>query len=443
MIFSRKQLAALIIPLMVEILLASAVGLADTLMVSNVGEAVVSGVALVDTINMLIYNLFSALATGGTVIASQYLGRKDRENANRATHQVFLICLAASVVLTVVCVVLHRSILRLVFGSVEQDVMSSATVYFVICALGYPALALYNAGSAAFRATGNSRVPMLISLGMNVINICGNALFIFGFGWAAAGAAAATTLSRVVGAVLIFMILRNERWELNYRGLFPLRHENVMVRNILRIAVPSGIENSMFQIGKVMVQSFIAGYGTMAIAGAAVANSLSSITVMPGAAIGTALITVVGQCVGAGEYKQAKSYTIKLTGLGFLSLCVLGGVILFLMRPITQLYGLPEATSELAIEIMMFGTISAMLIWAPAFITPNGLRAAGDVKFTMAIAIISMWIFRVVLGYYLGTVKGFGALGIWYGMAADWLFRLIAYSWRLMSNRWMNKGLIR
>lgn len=441
--FSRKQLTSLIIPLVIEVMLAAAIGLADTLMVSNVGEAVVSGVSLVDTINMLIYNLFSALATGGTVIASQYLGRNDRDNAKRAAHQVFFVCLVASIVLAAVCAVFHRPILRLVFGNIEQDVMDSAIVYFVICAIGYPALALYNAGAAAFRAARNSRVPMLISVGMNIINVGGNALFIFGFGWAAAGAAAATTLSRIIGAVVIFVILYNDRWELNYRGIFPLRPEGVMARNILRIAVPSGIENSMFQIGKVVVQSFIAGYGTMAIAAAAVANSLSSITVMPGAAIGTALLTVVGQCVGAGESKQAKSYTLKLTGVAILALCVLGSIVLLTMRPITQLYGLAEATSEYAIKIMTVGTISAMILWAPAFVTPNGLRAAGDVKFTMTVAIVSMWIFRVALGYYLGTVRGFGALGIWYGMAADWLFRLIAYGWRLINNRWMKFGAIR
>lgn len=304
--FSNKDLRKLIIPLVIEQLLAVTIGMADTVMVSSCGEAAVSGISLVDSINFLLITLFSSLATGGAVIASQYIGRGDHKSASLAAKQLFYASLALSAVLGVIAVFFRKPVLNMVFGSIEADVMAHAQIYFLLSAISYPFLAVYNAGAALFRSMGDSRTTMLISILMNTINIVGNAILIYGFQMAAAGAATASLVSRAVGAIIITVLLLNPRRIIFYDKLHKPEIHLSMLKSILQIGVPNGLENSIFQIGKILVASIVSGFGTISITANAVAGNLASLQVIPGMALGMAMITVVGQCIGAKDYEAVK-----------------------------------------------------------------------------------------------------------------------------------------
>lgn len=439
--FSRKNLSRLLIPLMIEQVLAITIGMADTVMVASVGETAVSAVSLVDSINLLLINVFSALATGGAIVSAQYLGRGDVEKAKIAAKQLIYVVLGISLALMAVCALLDRRILALIFGRVEQSVMTNAVTYFFLSALSYPFLGLYNAGAALFRAQGNSRVSMFTSVLMNTVNICGNALLIFGLRWGVAGAAVSTLFSRILGAVVMTVLLRSGKNAIRVSGLFRVRFHRVMVGNILRVGVPNGVESGMFQIGKILVQGLIASFGTASIAASAVGNSVASVAVVPGNAVGLALITVVGQCVGAGEYKQAKSYILKLTGVAYAVMGVLNIGIVLLIPEIVRWFQLSPETAAIARELLIAHSICCIVLWPASFTLPNGLRAASDVKFTMAVSTLSMWIFRVGFSYVLGSFLHMGVMGVWIAMFIDWFVRDIAFCVRLFSNRWQNRKL--
>ena len=440
--FNRKDLTRLLIPLIIEQVLGATVGLADTLMVSNVGEAAVSGVSLVDSVNLLLINVFSALATGGTIVASQYLGRNDRENANKAANQLVLVTSALSAAIMALCLLLRRPLLNLLFGHAEQAVMETALVYFMLSALSYPFIGVYNSCAALFRAAGNSQVPMAVSALMNAINISGNALFIFGFGMGAAGAGLASLASRMAACLIMLWILRKPELKISLAEFFPLTFMPGMIKNILRIGIPSGVENGMFQIGKILVQGIVAIFGTASIAANAVGNSISAITVMPGIAIGLGAVTVVGHCIGAQQYEEAKKYMRQLTLYSLASIVALNAVILLAMDPILQLYELSSATAELARQIIVFRAFIAGAFWAPALTLPGGLRAANDVRFTMTTSIITMWTLRVAGGYIISVWLGLGVLGVWVSMGLDWLLRMMLFIWRYKSNKWQNRQFI-
>ena len=352
--FSRKQLIKLILPLVVEQLLAMTIGIADTLMVATCGEAAVSGISLVDSINILLINIFSALATGGAIICSQLIGKEQPQNAKKAAKQLLLITAILSVAIMAVCLASQRSLLRVLFGSIEDAVMDSAVTYLFLSALSYPFIAVYNAGAALFRSMGNSKISMYASVIMNVVNVGGNALLIFQLKMGVAGAGLASLISRILAAVFVLYLLNNkknllyiERW-LHWKPDFP------MIKNILRIGIPTGLENGMFQIGKILVASLIASFGTASITANAVANSANSLVFVPAQAIGLGMITVVGQCVGAGDFKQAKNYMLKLTGTAYLFMISLNILMYFCISPMLTLYQLSAETAAHAREIMVW-----------------------------------------------------------------------------------------
>lgn len=440
--FSRKDLLRLLIPLIIEQILSATVGLADTLMVANVGEVAVSGVSLVDSVNLLLINVFAALATGGTIVASQYLGRNDRENANKAANQLVLVTAVFSITIMALCLLLRRPMLNLLFGHTEADVMETALIYFFLSALSYPFIGVYNSCAALFRATGNSKVPMAISALMNVINISGNAILIFGFHMGAAGAGLASLISRMTACLIALWMLRRPELKISLADFFPIVFLPQMTKNILRIGIPSGVENGMFQIGKILVQGIVAIFGTAAIAANAVGNSISSVTVMPGIAIGLGAVTVVGHCIGAEKYDEAKKYMRRLTMYSFASIVLLNAIILLTMGPILRLYDLSSETAEIAREIIIFHAFISTAFWAPAFTLPNGLRAANDVRFTMVTSTVTMWTLRVAGGYIISVWCGLGVLGVWVSMGLDWVFRMLLFVWRYKSNKWQNRQYI-
>ncbi len=440
--FNRKQLARLIWPLIVEQFLAVAIGMADTVMVTSCGEAAVAGVSLVDSINVLLINIFSALATGGAILASQYIGRQDKEQANVAAKQLVLVTAGISVLVMAICLFANASLLHMVFGEAEADVMTNAETYFFWSALSYPFLALYNAGAALFRAMGNSRISMFTALLMNALNIGGNALLIYGMNMGVAGAAIASLVSRFVGAAIMLALLRLRHQMIRLDSLIRLGFHPPMIRQILGVGVPNGLENGMFQIGKILVQRLITVLGTASISANAVANTVAELPQIPGAAIGLAMITVVGQCIGAGEQDQAKSYTLRLTGLAYASMSVLCILEVVLVAPIVGFFNLSAQTAELARQLLVYHGITCLIMWPASFVLPNGLRAAGDVRFTMLVSVLSMWVFRIGFSYLLVDMLHMGVLGVWVAMTIDWLVRVIVFSIRLFTGGWRNKHLI-
>lgn len=441
-LFTKRALFTLIWPLLLEQTLSVTMGMADTLMVAGVGEAAVSSVSLVDTLNVLIIQILSALATGGAVIASQYLGRRDTENACRSAAQLYSVLGISTVVVGIVCMLLSRPILRGVFGSIDEDVMRFAQQYFLISAVSYPFIGLYNGGAALFRAQGNSRISMLASLVMNVINIAGNALLIYGFGMGVIGAALATLIGRVFAAVFILWQNQNLSNPLRVQELADLKPRSQPIRQILSLGIPSGLENGMFQIGKLCVSSLTSTLGTSAIAANAVANSVSTLANIPGNTMSLAMIPVIGQCLGAGDKKQAKHYSVTLLGIAIGGLAIANALVFVLMPEIVTWFNLSAEASALCTTVVHMFNVASVFFWATSFTLPNALRAGGDAKYTMTVSIISMWLFRVILSYVFVLQFQLGLAGVWLGMFCDWVFRSICFLIRFVHGKWMNHKVI-
>ncbi len=440
--FTRKDLMKLIIPLIIEQMLAVTVGLADSMMVARVGEAAVSGVSLVDTLNVLLIGLFGALATGGAVVSAQYLGHKEEKNACIAGEQLIAAILALSFFVMAMAFLFGNSALDFLFRKVDMDVMTNARIYLFYSALSYPFIALYNACAALFRSMGNSKVSMIISFIMNFINIVGNAILIFGFDMGVAGAAIATLISRIFAAAMMFLLLKNKKHPIHIEAIRSFRINIVMIKRILQIGIPNGMENSVFQIGKILVQGITAGLGTSAITANAIAGSVGGLGVLPGSAMSLALITVVGRCVGACDYDAVKYYTYKLLKITYIIMSVLNVTLIFLIPVILKLYNLTDETAEIATQLMIYHCILSSLIWPLSFTLPNALRAANDVKFTMWASMISMWVWRIGFSYILAITFDMGVLGVWIAMTIDWLFRSICFVTRFHKEKYRSMSLI-
>ena len=442
-LFTRQALVALLLPLIAEQALSVTIGLADTLMVSSVGEAAVSGVSLVDSFNTLMIQVMSALATGGAVVTSQYIGHREPKNAKAAAAQILFVLASFSLVVAAVVVVGRHAILRGIFGSIDADVMRYAETYFLLSALSYPFIGLYNAGAALFRAQGNSRISMLSSLVMNVINIGGNAVLIFGFGMGVLGAALASLVSRAVSCLVVLWLLQRPACPLRVDGLKALAPNGSLIRRILRVGIPAGIENGMFQIGKLSVSSLTSTLGTAAIAANAVANTASTFLNIPANAVGMAALTVVGQCLGAGEKEQAVYYSRRLLLTAYCGAWVMNlSAFLFANRFAISLFNLSPEAQTMALQVMVWFNFVSLFFWPSSFTLPNILRAAGDARFTMAVSILSMWVFRV--GFCYVMVLGFHGrlLSIWMGMFLDWVFRSLCFFVRFVRGRWMEQSVI-
>ena len=420
--FTRKDLAKLLFPLIVEQLLAVLVGMADVVMVAAVGETAVSGVSLVDSISILIIQMLAALATGGSVVCAQYIGKKQPENACEAAGQLILVTTMVSVVIAVIALIGNRHLLAMIFGKVENSVMENAQIYFWLSALSYPFLAVYNSCAALYRAMGNSKVSMYASLVMNAINIAGNAICVFGLHMGVEGVGIPTLVSRAFAAILMLFLIQRPQNVIRIRNLQELRFNGRMIKDILKVGVPNGMENTMFQFGKLFLQSLVSSLGTVAIASYAVASNLVTFEYLVGNAIGLGIITIVGQCVGAGEWEQAKQYTKKLVLVNYAALVVICSFMILFRNQVVGIYNLsPEATRTSA--EMLFAHSLAMVVWPLAFTIPYSLRASFDAPFTMYVSVASMWIFRIASAYFFVKVLNLGVMGVWYGMYIDWVFR--------------------
>lgn len=437
--FTNRMIRNLLIPVVLEQLLNSIMGTADTMMVSNVGSAAISAVSLVDSINVLVIQAFSALAAGGAIVCAQYIGQRNKEKANESARQVLFIITAISVAVSLICLVFQKPLLRLIFGSVEAEVMRASEIYFFYTALSFPFIAAYDSAASIFRAQDNTRGPMTISMISNVMNIAGNAIMIWVFHMGVAGAALSTLISRIFCAVVVLIQLRKEKegQEIVVRDYFKIRPNWSMIKRILGIGIPSGVENSMFQLGKLAIQSTVSTLGTAAIAAQAMTNILENLNGIAAIGVGVGLMTIVGQCLGAGRKDEAVYYIKKLCVIAEIVVLTSCLIVFALTKPVTILGGMEKESSDMCFHMVMWITIMKPLVWTMAFVPGYGLRAAGDVKFSMITSCCTMWACRFCLCVFLIRVMGFGPMGVWIGMFADWTVRSIIFTWRFHSRKWL------
>lgn len=434
--FSNHDIRNLLVPLVIEQVLAMMVGMTDTLMISSAGEHAVSGVALVDMVNYLVITVLAAVSTGGTVIVSQYLGGGQRENAGKAAGQLMMISACISLGIMVFCLAFRVPLLHLLFGSVEEEVMRSAVTYFVITACSFPFLGIYNASAALFRSIGKTSVTMHLAALMNFINIIGDFIGVEVLHAGVAGVAFPTLISRCLEAVLMTLLAFNEKNAvfLRLKDIFICRRE--LLAKILHIAVPNGIENGLFALGKVLVTSITALFGTAQIAASGVANSIDQISIVVVSAVNLAMITVVGQCMGARLSAQAQSCTRKLMKISYISTGILGAAVCALLPWLLSFYNLSEETLHYAAVLIIMHNVLAFALHPTSFNLANSLRAAGDANYTMAVGIGSMLIFRLGTAFFFGILLNMGVIGVWIAMGMDWLARSAAFLWRYKGGKW-------
>lgn len=448
--FTNKELRKLIIPLIIEQLLGISVGMFDTMMISSLGDSAVSGVSLVDMLNVLMINIFSALATGGAVICAHEIGRlkaerertgeksNDFPNARASAVQLLWVLLFASIIIGGFSIFFRVQLLSLCFGKIEQDVMEYALTYFVISAISYPAIAIYNGLAALFRTMGNSKITMITSLILNLLNIIGNALLIYVADMGVAGAAWSSTFSRFFGMFMLMILIRKKSGQIYIRFKEFRLPEFSSIKRILKIGIPGSFENSVFQLGRILVISMISGFGTVQVAANAVANNLDSFGCIPGQALGLATITVVGQAIGAGNFDEARKYERKMMKYAFATMAILNILIICTLPLTLKLYSISSEALELASILIILHDGFAILLWPPSFVLPNALRAAQDVKYTMCISIFSMIVFRIFFTWVIGVQLGYGIIGVWIAMIFDWIFRGICFITRIRSGNWLN-----
>ncbi|RZT02554.1 MATE family efflux transporter [Cuneatibacter caecimuris] len=434
--FSDKDLRAMIIPLLLEQLLVMLVGLADTLVVSYAGEAAVSGVSLVNQFNTIFIYLFTALASGGAVVVSQYIGRKEKENAGISASQLLMFGIVFSLLAALLVLAGNKGMLRLFFGSVEGPVMDACMTYLRISAYSYPALAIYNSGAAVCRSLGKTRVTMYISVVSNILNVIGNVIGVSVLKAGVAGVAWPSLIARVFSAAAVTILCFRKKNGVFYQWRWIFRWDFPCLKRILNVALPNGVENGIFQLVKVALSSIAALFGTYQIAANGVAQSIWSLAALAGVAMGPVYITVIGQCMGNRDIKGAEYYFKKLSRIT-VKLSSAWNLLIFLVTPLfLQFYALEPQTKRLVIWLVLIHNVFNAVAFPFSGALSNGLRAAGDVKFTMYVSVASTVAVRLLLSYLLGIVLDMGVIGIAAAMACDWMVRAGIFIWRQKSGRW-------
>jgi len=451
MLFSNKTLLKMILPLFIQQVLAVTIGMVDTMMVASAGDAAVSGVSLVNSLDQMLVIVFSSLTIGGTVVVSQLLGAKDLNGAREGAKQVLYSAVIVATALTVVVQIFRKQMLSALFGTVETAVMDSANEYFFFVSLSFPLLAVQSACEAVQRVEGKTGTAMTVLGCANLLNVAGNAILIMGFGMGAAGAAISTLIARTASATTMLIVVSRRKNTLQIHRFLHYRPDFKVIRKILRIGIPNAIENGMFYFGRLLTQTLVSTMPTAMIAANAAANSLANYQYMPGTAISGVMIPVVGRCIGAHEEAQAKHYGRKLTLWTYFCLWAVALGTALLSGPLLGVYELDPAATEVAKQLIFWHLLCEIVLWPAGFTLPNSFRAAGDVKYTMVVSMACMWIFRVVLAYFLAqpevnvfglfTVPGFnmGILGVWVAMTIDWVFRASLFVIHFARGKWLRK----
>lgn len=440
--FNNHQLIALIIPIIIEQFLAQLVGIIDTLMISYAGEAAVSGVSLVNQLNTVFIMIFTALATGGAIVASQYVGSEDKENGNLAASQLVMLITVISLMITGMIFMFGKPIFHTFFGRVENDVFSSGMTYLYISAMSFPFLALYNGCAGMFRSMGKTKTIMNISIIMNIINVVGNYIGIFILHAGVAGVAYPSLISRIFAAVVMLYLSKdhNNTIYIELKNMLCVKFS--MMKKILSIAIPNSIESGLFQISKVALSSIVALFGTVQIAANGIAQSFWSMAALLVTAMGPAFVTVIGQYMGANDSEGADYYMKKLLKMTYVS-GIIWNAVFFIMTPfILQFYQISNEGKELVILLVLIHNIFCALFSPSAFALSNGLRAAGDIKYTMYSAIFSTCVCRVAFSILFGIVFNMGVIGIAFAMACDWGIKAALTIYRYKSQKWKNFKII-
>ena len=435
-LYSNKALLALFIPLLIEYALEFFVGLADSIMVASLGEAAISGVSLVDFLIQLLIFSFSALATGGAVVAGQYLGDKQLGKAQNASTQLMWFSTILSIILMIFVIILRQFLIGILFGQIEADVWHNADIYLYIVSLSIPFIAIYNAGAAIFRTTNDASLPMKIMLVCDILNIVGNAFCIYYLGWDVRGVAIPTVLSRVLAALAILYFAVDENYKLHIKHTLKHKFDMVMLKKVLKVGIPYGVENGLFQLGRVLVLSLVSTFGTMAIAANSVGYAIGIFSVLPGFAINLGLTAIISNCVGANDFKQARYYNKKCIILVVISHVVVNLIIFAMLPMILGIYDLSAQTEAMTTQMVLWHGLFAIIIWPLSFTLPSTFRGAGDSKSVMYISLVVMFICRIALSYVIADWMGVGVFGTWIAMFIDWYVRAGIYIYRYFSNKW-------
>ena len=435
-LYTNKALLYLFIPLLVEYALEFFVGLADSIMVASLGEAAISGVSLVDFLIQLLIFSFSALATGGAVVAGQYLGDKQVDKAQNSATQLVWFSTILSTLLMIAVILLRQVLIGVLFGQIEADVWANADMYLYIVALSIPFIAIYNAGAAIFRTTNDASLPMKIMLVCDVLNILGNAFCIYYLGWDVRGVAIPTVISRILAALAVMYFVADEDYKLHIKRTFRHRFDTGILKKVLKVGIPYGIENGLFQLGRVLVLSIVSTFGTIAIAANSVGYAIGIFSVLPGFAINLGLTAVISNCVGANDYEQVRYYNKKCLVIVVLSHIVINLVIFIALPWILGIYNLSAQTASMATEMIIWHGIFAIIIWPVSFTLPSTFRGAGDSKSVMYISLAVMFACRIGLSYVIADWMGIGVFGTWIAMFIDWYVRAGIYVYRYFSNKW-------
>lgn len=436
-IFSNKDLKKLFVPLVIEQFLEYLTGLINSIMASHVGESAVSGISLIEFVMALLISVFAAIATGGAVISGQYLGNKKKDEARKASNQLIWFAGIFSILIMIIIYLIKPFILNTLFGEITDDVRNNANTYLIIVALSIPFIAIYNAGAAIYRTIGNSKLPMKIMLVMNAINVVGNIIFAYMFKMGIAGIALSTLITRMGAGIIIVLMLLNSKNELSLEKTFKYKFDLKMIKRILKIGAPFGLENGLFFLGRIIVLSLVSTFGTASIAANSVAGTIVMFEVLPGMAINLGLTVIISRCVGAGDFEQSKFYTKKVIGIMYIFNILTCLIISVLLPIILGIYGLSDEATILANNIVLLHAIFTITIWPLAYSLPVVFRAAGDAKFPMYISTLSMLIFRIALAYILCKVFGFGMIGTWFAMFIDWIVKSIIFVIRYIKGKWM------
>ena len=435
-LYTNRALLALFIPLLIEYSLEFFVGFADSVMVASLGEAAISGVSLVDFLVQLLIFSFSALATGGAVVAGQYLGDQNIDKARNSATQLVWFSTILSIVLMIAVIFLKPFLIGILFGQIEADVWANADVYLYFMALSIPFLAIYNAGAAIFRTTNNAVTPMNILLVCDILNVAGNAICIYLLGWDVRGVAIPTVIARVLAAVLILYFLSDDNYKLHIKKTLKHKFDFDLLGKVMKVGIPYGIENGLFQLGRVLVLSLVSTFGTMAIAANSVGYAIGIFSVLPGFAINLGLTAVISNCVGANDYEQARYYNKKCLVMVVISHIVINLLIFLVLPIILGIYNLSPQTEAMAAEMVIWHGIFAVIIWPISFTLPATFRGAGDSKSVMYISLAVMFICRIALSYVIADWMGIGVFGTWIAMFIDWYVRAGIYVYRYFSNKW-------
>ena len=435
-LYSNRALLYLFLPLLVEYALEFFVGLADSIMVASLGEAAISGVSLVDFLMQFLIFSFSALATGGAVVAGQYLGDKKVGQAQNAATQLVWFSTISSTALMIVVIILRQFLIGILFGQIEADVWHNADMYLYIVALSIPFIAIYNAGAAIFRTTNKAAFPMQVMLVCDILNIVGNAICIYYLGWDVRGVAIPTVISRMLAAVLIMYFASNKNDRLPIKLRLKHKFDTVILKKVMQVGIPYGIENGLFQLGRILILSLVSTFGTMAIAANSVGYAIGIFSVLPGFAVNLGLTAIISNCVGANDYKQARYYNKKCLSLVFISHIIINLIIFAILPMVLGIYNLSAQTAQMATEMVIWHGIFAIIIWPLSFTIPATFRGAGDSKSVMYISLAVMFTCRIGLSYVIADWMGVGVFGTWIAMFIDWYVRAAIYIYRYFSNKW-------